>query len=741
MSDAAISVRDLSKQYIRGPDRAVTAGQVVANALLEPYRKLRGQPRRAAGNSQKREPFWALKDVSFDVEPGARVGIIGRNGAGKSTLLKILSRIVYPTTGEARIRGRVASLLEVGTGFNPNLSGRENIYLNASIYGLERREIDVRFENIVEFSGIREFLDTPVRHYSSGMFMRLAFSVAAHLDPDILLLDEVLAVGDLSFQQKCLQRVEGLTSEGRTVLFVSHTLDAIVRLCDRCLWLDQGRVIMDGPVTSVVEAYVGVVLGVTPRRQWVAEALPPADEASAPVTASSSSALSRDGKEVEELTGDTGTSIGTKKSGGSDAPSTEAVAGDEHVRLVSARVINSHRLTVTTVAIDEPVGIEVVYEILKKGKNIQPALHFKTANDSYAFVVAYTDPATMLAIPEPGRYQAIAWVPPDLLNAGILYVSVIMVTPDPLERHIIVERAVSFNVHERLDGATETARGLYARGFPGVVRPKLRWETQRLGGSQRFQDQHATAAKTSPSSDDTLTTPALRLFDEPYYIKINEARWAMAREVLTQVRDRCSLALSTCLDVGCGPGWFSQKLADLGLNVEGIDGRWENVETARRRAPGLQFHHGNIESDVETAALGQFDLVFCFGLLYHTENPFRVIRTLHRLTRKVLFVESIVAPEDSAGAWLVDENSNETQGLTTYSLIPSRAGMLKMLHASGFKHVYEFLGPVQHDDFREMAARHRKRRVFLASTAALTLDQIVPAPEIATPKYDSAKKV
>ena len=253
MNKPAISVRGLSKQYsIEGHKRqAITTS--LKQTLKPLYRRLKGKS--SPTYSPDANFFWALKDINFDIYPGERVGIIGRNGAGKSTLLKILSRLVYPTVGEAIIRGRVTSLLEVGTGFNPNLSGRENIYLNASLHGLKRDEIDVIFKDVVDFSGVGNFLDMPIKHYSSGMRVRLAFSVAAHLDPDILLLDEVLAVGDMAFQNKCLQRVEGLTSGGRTIVFVSHSLGHILHFCDRVVWLDQGQIRFDGEVTAGVKLY------------------------------------------------------------------------------------------------------------------------------------------------------------------------------------------------------------------------------------------------------------------------------------------------------------------------------------------------------------------------------------------------------------------------------------------------------------------------------------------------------
>jgi lipopolysaccharide transport system ATP-binding protein len=244
MEPIVISASGVSKRY-----------QLSQGAPWFSFRQIKKLLRKNTESIEAADEFWALKDISFQVKKGQRVGIIGRNGAGKSTLLKILSRLVYPTEGEIIIHGRVTSLLEVGTGFNMNLSGRDNIYLNASLHGLEKQEIDAIFNEIVDFSGVGDFLDLPVKNYSSGMYMRLAFSVAAHLEPDILLMDEVLAVGDLSFQQKCLQRMESLASTGRTIVLVSHSMGDISRFCNHVIWIDKGKIRFSGDVLSGIEIY------------------------------------------------------------------------------------------------------------------------------------------------------------------------------------------------------------------------------------------------------------------------------------------------------------------------------------------------------------------------------------------------------------------------------------------------------------------------------------------------------
>jgi lipopolysaccharide transport system ATP-binding protein len=260
MSDTVIKVENLSKRYVIGhqrQERYVALRDVIANSarslkqrIFHPMQKF---------EDPEHEDFWALKDVSFEIKQGDRVGIIGRNGAGKSTLLKILSRITEPTSGKISIKGRVASLLEVGTGFHPELTGRENIFLNGAILGMGRAEIKKKFDEIVDFAEVEKFLDTPVKHYSSGMYVRLAFAVAAHLEPEILIVDEVLAVGDAQFQKKCLGKMEDVGKEGRTVLFVSHNMSTIQKLCSTGILLQSGKVAIQGITEVVIDRYLDAI--------------------------------------------------------------------------------------------------------------------------------------------------------------------------------------------------------------------------------------------------------------------------------------------------------------------------------------------------------------------------------------------------------------------------------------------------------------------------------------------------
>ena len=259
MSDVAIRIEGLSKKYLIGGKQKqhTRLGDQMAETVLSPFRRvgriLKGE---AAAATELRQEFWALKDLSVEIKHGEIVGVVGHNGAGKSTLLKILSQITEPTKGYADVFGRVGSLLEVGTGFHPELTGRENVYLNGSILGMRRSEIDKKFDAIVDFAEVEQFIDTPVKHYSSGMYVRLAFAVAAHLEPEILLIDEVLAVGDVRFQKKSLGKMEDVSHEGRTVIFVSHNMNALQRLCPKSILLDHGQLITKDDTTKVVERYL-----------------------------------------------------------------------------------------------------------------------------------------------------------------------------------------------------------------------------------------------------------------------------------------------------------------------------------------------------------------------------------------------------------------------------------------------------------------------------------------------------
>jgi lipopolysaccharide transport system ATP-binding protein len=376
----------------------------------------------------KRETIWALRDVSFEVGEGEVLGIIGRNGAGKTTLLRLLSRITEPTAGYADIRGRVGSLLEVGTGFHTELTGRENIFLNGAILGMRRSEIVRKFDEIVEFAGVEKFLDTPVKRYSSGMTVRLAFSVAAHLEPEILLVDEVLAVGDAEFQKRCLGKMESFGRSGRTVLFVSHSMPTIARLCPRLILLDGGRLVEDGPAEQVIGHYLHGDHGTSARREW-------RDPSTAP--------------------------------------------GDDWARLRSARVVDGTGATSDVVDVSEAVGIEIGFDLLRR-ETVFPWIDLVDERGSLVFSAMDTNPV-WTEPRDPGRYVITAWIPEHLLNEGTLHVTVSVKSPllgrKPW-RHAEVESALSFQVVER-EGPT--ARGAFAGRIGGPVRPLLRWTSEPAG--------------------------------------------------------------------------------------------------------------------------------------------------------------------------------------------------------------------------------------------------------------------
>jgi len=429
MSDVAIRVEGLSKQYRIGPRRRYKAlRDTMMDALCAPARVVQSALRSSVTRHDAAEPstIWALKDVSFEAREGDVIGIIGPNGAGKSTLLKILTRITTPTKGRAEIRGRVGSLLEVGTGFHPELTGRENVYLNGSILGMSRREINRNFDAIVDFSGVGKFIDTPVKRYSSGMYVRLAFSVAAHFEPEVLIVDEVLAVGDADFQRRSLGRMESIGGAGRTVLFVSHNLQGILQLCDRAILLQHGEVVMDGPTADVVSLYEQQTIGQTSEVVWE-------DEASAP--------------------------------------------GNDLVRLQSVRIVDEDGSTITVADVRSPVGIEIGFRVLRTGDPVVPKLklydqHGITAFNAMDVDVRWHDST------EPGEYLATAWIPKNFLNEGRMSVDVDVVTiaSPKLLPHASARQAVAFHVYDPMEG--DSARGLFTGQWRGVVRPLLDWTAE-----------------------------------------------------------------------------------------------------------------------------------------------------------------------------------------------------------------------------------------------------------------------
>jgi lipopolysaccharide transport system ATP-binding protein len=417
----AIEAQGLSKRYRIGELQA--AYGTLRESLARSARRLAGKE-----HHHQRQEIWALQDVSFDVGEGEVLGVIGRNGAGKSTLLKVLTRITTPTKGRATIRGRVGSLLEVGTGFHPELTGRENIFLNGSILGMKRREINQKLGEIVDFSGIEKFIDTPVKRYSSGMYVRLAFSVAAHLEPEILLVDEVLAVGDAEFQQRCLGRMEDLSGTGRTVLLVSHNMQAINQLCDRALLLEDGRLALDGEPSEVITRYVHSVSG---------------------------------------------------KGAGRDWPDDESAPGDDLVRLRSVRVVDNEGGTVDNVDVRDTVGIEIAFRVLRHGQAVFPKIKVRDRQGDIAFNAMDTS-AHWNEPSAPGEYAATAWVPANLLNEGpsSVDVAVCSLHAPKLYQHAADYSSVSFQVYDPGDG--DSARGRFTGQLRGAVRPLLEWTTERV---------------------------------------------------------------------------------------------------------------------------------------------------------------------------------------------------------------------------------------------------------------------
>ena len=418
-----ISIENVSKSYRLG-----TIGSGTLREDLQSWwHRKRGLPDPNLRLDQSHLPveghtLWALQDVSLQVDQGEVLGIIGRNGAGKSTLLKILSRVTAPTSGRIRVKGRVASLLEVGTGFHPELTGRENIFLNGAILGMTKAEVARKFDEIVAFSEIEQFIDTPVKRYSSGMYVRLAFAVAAHLEPEILVVDEVLAVGDAAFQKKCLGKMGDVAGEGRTVLFVSHNMIAVQSLCRRAIWLKRGEVVGDGPSAEVVSRYLRGDQQGGWERVWP-------DDSSAP--------------------------------------------GSGNVRVVRVAVGPEPGDTTGELAMQRPFRVEVAYRVVRPNTVTHITLHFYNEQGLVLFTGGSASAPGWLQKPHAaGLYEAVCHVPGHLLNSGFHSVAILVVEEgNRVTYH--QEGVLGFDVMD-----AEVREGSCMGREPGVVQPHLTWEVQ-----------------------------------------------------------------------------------------------------------------------------------------------------------------------------------------------------------------------------------------------------------------------
>lgn len=435
MSELAIRVEGIRKRYRIGQRlQHCTLRELVAHAAAGPWRWLAtrdGRPQLGTANyTGDQQDLWALNGVTFDVAAGEVVGIIGRNGAGKSTLLKILSRITEPTEGYAEIRGRVGSLLEVGTGFHPELTGRENIYLNGAILGMRKAEIERNMEEIISFAGVSRFIDTPVKYFSSGMYLRLAFAVAAHLESEVLLVDEALAVGDAEFQKKCLAKMNDVAQKGRTVIFVSHNLLAIQDLCHRAIWLDEGQIVALGPTDRVVSRYLQTGLPPSPERTW-------SDPWCAP--------------------------------------------GTERVRLHRATVCvadasHADAAAESILTVRDPFLIEYSYWILEPLASMYVSIYLYNEQGILLFNSGPPSQPSWRSRPvQAGLYREFCRVPGDLLNNGVHRVVLEIIDQETVYRH---DDLLVFEVHD-----TVGVRDQWYGTWEGAVRPILCWDGEYIANT------------------------------------------------------------------------------------------------------------------------------------------------------------------------------------------------------------------------------------------------------------------
>jgi len=425
----AISVKNIGKQYKIGAAESKFRYNMLRDVIVDTFSAPVRLVKAMIGKSDRRQNqnyVWALKDVSFDLEEGRVLGIVGRNGAGKSTLLKILSRVTEPTVGTVSVRGRVGSLLEVGTGFHPELTGRENIYMNGAILGMRRTEIDSKFDEIVDFSEVTQYIDTPVKRYSSGMYLRLAFAVAAHLEPEILVVDEVLAVGDAEFQKKCLGKMGDVAQQGRTVLFVSHNMSAILRLTQEAIVLNKGQMLMRAPTQEAVDFYLSSGQAQAGERVWDAENVP---AASAPFRPISLKIKSRSGKVVD------------------------------------------------TVRSTEPVTVEFEYQLDAPVTGLRVGMYLSTMRGEYVLTSFDTDAPELFEkfdSRKSGRFISRTEIPADIFNEG-RYTIGVNASSFGVRRYFMDENAIAFNVD--ISGAPGTH---WPEPRVGLVRPRLNWTIEKL---------------------------------------------------------------------------------------------------------------------------------------------------------------------------------------------------------------------------------------------------------------------
>ena len=415
-----IQVKNLSKEYKIGIDTTYkTLSGSITDTLRSPLSVLKNF-------NKQNESFWALKDINFEVNRGEVVGIIGRNGAGKSTLLKVLSRITHPTEGEVRLRGRVGSLLEVGTGFHPELTGRENVYFNGAILGMKKREIEDKFEEIVKFSGVEKFLDTPVKRYSSGMYVRLAFAVAAHMEPEILIVDEVLAVGDAQFQKKCLGKMSEVAEGGRTVLFVSHNMGAVRTLCNRVILIEEGKLTLGGEPSQVISTYL--------------------------------SSRTTNNSEIEGQILWTGDKV--------------IPPGTDEICLRGLRVTGPDGIPQSIFEADKVIKVEIFYEIKKPIRGQRFNLYVLTQEGEIAFLA--TDYGFRKESESPGVYKSECIIPEKLLNIRSYIIAISCDIPGV---KILIPREEYLNIS--ISGAGNQA-STFPEGWPGVVCPHLNWNISEI---------------------------------------------------------------------------------------------------------------------------------------------------------------------------------------------------------------------------------------------------------------------